>query len=102
MISELEREANIAKNRALFEDLGLKQAVKDLGTSKPAAQTKAKPVQPKARVKRERDEAEFAPRRQSRRLKQQHGDYSNETPEERKIREVRRHYRLAMVQAQAS
>ena len=85
--SELEREANIAKNRALFEDLGLKQAVKDLGTSKPTAQSKAKPVQPKTRVKRERDETE--PRRQSRRLKEQHGDYSNETPAERKIREVR-------------
>lgn len=86
--SELEREANIAKNRALFEDLGLKQAVKDLGASKPAGQSRAKPVQPKTRVKREREETELAPRRQSRRLKLQHGDYSNETPEERKIREV--------------
>ncbi|KAF5330427.1 hypothetical protein D9619_005629 [Psilocybe cf. subviscida] len=84
---ELEREANIAKNRALFEDLGLKQAVKDLGASKPAGQSRAKPVQPKTRVKREREETELAPRRQSRRLKLQHGDYSNETPEERKIRE---------------
>lgn len=56
-----------------------------MGSSKPA-KTTAKPVQPK-RVKRERSEAEF-PRRQSRRLLTKLGDYSNETPEERKIREA--------------
>lgn len=82
----MEREANIAKNRALFEDLGLKDAVKSLGvaSAKPQNST-AKPVQPK-RVKREREEE--APRRQSRRLLTKlHGDL-NETPEERKQREV--------------
>ena len=83
--SELEREANIAKNRALFENLGLKQAIKDLGSS--SSKTTAKPVQPK-RVKRERSEVEL-PRRQSRRLLTKMGDFSKETKEERKLREVR-------------
>ncbi|KAF8910971.1 WD40-repeat-containing domain protein [Gymnopilus junonius] len=81
---ELDREANIAKNRALFEDLGLKDAVKSLGTSK-TSKTAAKPVQPK-RVKRERPEVE-APRRQSRRLLSKGHADPDETPEERKIRE---------------
>ncbi|KJA27357.1 hypothetical protein HYPSUDRAFT_35227 [Hypholoma sublateritium FD-334 SS-4] len=84
---ELEREANIAKNRALFEGLGLKQAVKDLGSSS-SSKTTAKPVQPK-RVKRERSEAEL-PRRQSRRLLTKMGDYSKESKEERKLREKAR------------
>jgi len=79
--SEIDRDANIAKNRALFEDLGLKQAVQSLGatTAKPAA----KPVQAK-RVKRERAEELPAPRRQSRRLQKK----LDETPEERLLREV--------------
>ncbi len=81
--SEIDRDANIAKNRALFEDLGLKQAIHSLGTTtvKPAAQ----PVQPK-RVKREREEDLPAPRRQSRRLQRKLN--ADETPEERLLREV--------------
>ena len=84
--SELDREANIAKNRALFEDLGLKDAVASLGASKP--KTAAKPLQTK-KVKRERPEVEIQPRRQSRRLLSKNHVDPNETPEERKIREVR-------------
>ncbi|KAF9564603.1 WD40 repeat-like protein [Agrocybe pediades] len=89
---ELEREANIAKNRALFEDLGLKDAVKGLGVASAKPQKSvAKPVQPK-RVKREREEE--VPRRQSRRLLTKvHGDL-NETPEERKLREEEREKEL--------
>ncbi|CAA7271660.1 unnamed protein product [Cyclocybe aegerita] len=81
---ELEREANIAKNRALFENLGLKQAVQSLGVSK-SAKSSAKPVQPK-RVKRERVE-EVLPRRQSRRLLSKLNSDVEETSEERKLRE---------------
>ncbi|KAF8964048.1 WD40-repeat-containing domain protein, partial [Flammula alnicola] len=92
---ELEREANIAKNRALFEDLGLKEAVRDLSASsaKAAAKSKAKPVQAK-RVKRERPEVE-APRRQSSRLLTKFHENINETPEERKLREQKREVELA-------
>jgi len=84
--SELEREANIAKNRALFEDLGLEQAVKDLGipSTKSTGKRKATPVRPKT-SKRERIEPE-APRRQSRRLLTKLHLDPNETPEERKLR----------------
>ena len=78
--SELDREANIAKNRALFEDLGLKQSLNSLS----AAKTSAKPVQAK-RVKRERPEEELVPRRQSKRLIKKSKD---ESPEEKKAREV--------------
>ncbi|KAK7467183.1 hypothetical protein VKT23_004241 [Stygiomarasmius scandens] len=67
--AEREREANIARNRALLEQLELKQAVQDLGfPAKPKTSTKAKPVQPAKRVKKEKSEAE-APRRQSARLR---------------------------------
>ncbi|EEB96814.1 hypothetical protein MPER_03982, partial [Moniliophthora perniciosa FA553] len=59
--SELEREANIARNRALLEQLELKQAVEELGLSKPktsAPKTKAKPIQPNKKGKKEKkDEA---------------------------------------------
>ncbi|KDR81655.1 hypothetical protein GALMADRAFT_239741 [Galerina marginata CBS 339.88] len=82
---ELEREANIAKNRALFEDLGLKDAVKSLGGPSSKAKAAAKPVKPK-REKREREEVDV-PRRQSRRLLGKLSTDPNETPEERKLRE---------------
>ncbi|THU89524.1 WD40 repeat-like protein [Dendrothele bispora CBS 962.96] len=68
--AEREREANIARNRALLEQLELKQAVQDLGFSakpKPAT-SKAKPIQPTKRVKKEKAEVE-PPRRQSARLR---------------------------------
>lgn len=89
IISELDREANIARNRAILEELELKQAVADLGIPKTKATptTKAKPIQPSKRIKRERAEVD-APRRQSSRLKKGAID-PNESPEERKQREVR-------------
>jgi hypothetical protein len=73
-----------------LEELELKQAVVDLGIPKTQAapKTKAKPVQPNKRAKRERPEID-APRRQSSRLKKEVID-PNETPAERKQREVRR------------
>lgn len=86
--SELEREANIAKNRILLEQLGIKEAVTNLG-GKASDKKTAKPVQPAKRVKRERDSESSLPRRQSRRLltKSQLTDETL-TPEERAIREV--------------
>ncbi|KAG5645241.1 hypothetical protein DXG03_006658 [Asterophora parasitica] len=85
---EIEREANIARNRALLEELELKQAVAGLGiTPKPAAQTKAKPVQPRKRVKKDVSEAE-APRRQSSRLKRSAPIDLDESPAKRQKREA--------------
>jgi hypothetical protein len=75
-----------------LEQLELKQAVADLGITKTKAKapanttTKAKPVQPSKRAKRERSEME-APRRQSSRLKKDVID-PNESPSRRKRREV--------------
>ncbi|KAG6866957.1 hypothetical protein C0991_003873 [Blastosporella zonata] len=59
----IEREANIARNRALLEELELKQAVAGLGiaapsTSKSVLKAKARPVQPKKRAKKEIAEVE--------------------------------------------
>ncbi|KAL0565950.1 hypothetical protein V5O48_016065 [Marasmius crinis-equi] len=67
---ELEREANIARNKALLEQLELKQAVEDLGfpsKSKPPPKTKAKPIQSAKKAKKE--PAIEEPRRQSARLR---------------------------------
>ncbi|KAF8625806.1 hypothetical protein AX15_005193 [Amanita polypyramis BW_CC] len=83
---EIEREANIARNRALLEQLELKQAVEDLGLPKPKPKAKptAKPVRPTKR-KREKFEVE-APRRQSARLR---GAVDpNESPEKKQKREA--------------
>jgi hypothetical protein len=87
IISELEREANIARNKALLEQLELKQAVEQLGLpSKRKAQPKsqAKPVQPAKRQKRERNESP-ALRRQSARLRKEVAD-PNETRSQQKRR----------------
>ncbi|KAF8197453.1 WD40-repeat-containing domain protein [Pholiota molesta] len=87
---ELDREANIAKNRALFEQLGLQQALSDLGG--PAKEkAAAKPVQPK-KVKRERSVE--LPRRQSRRLLSKAGGDVEGTPEERARRQKEREQEL--------
>ncbi|KXN86877.1 hypothetical protein AN958_09472, partial [Leucoagaricus sp. SymC.cos] len=81
---ELEREANIARNRALMEGLEVSQGSALLGLVKKVKPT-AKPVQP---VKRKRKEPEEeAPRRQSARLRKAVVD-PNETPEQRKKREA--------------
>lgn len=92
-LSELERQANIAKNRALLEELELKDAVNNIGFSKkpppppPKAKAKAKPVQPSKRAKREVVE-DPGPRRQSARLKRS-ADDPNESPERKRARLVR-------------
>lgn len=85
--SELEREANIARNKALLQQLELKQAVDSLPT-KSKAKSAAKPIQPARREKRKREPEEELPRRQSARLRRGVVD-PNETPEERVKREVR-------------
>ncbi|XP_006458082.1 hypothetical protein AGABI2DRAFT_183171 [Agaricus bisporus var. bisporus H97] len=77
---ELEREANIARNRALMEDLELSRGASNLGIAKP--KPAAKPVQP---AKRKRKETEELPRRQSARLRKSVVD-PNETPAQRKKR----------------
>lgn len=82
--SELKREANIAQNRVLLEQLGVKEAITNLGASD---RKTAKPVQPTKRVKRERDSE--LPRRQSRRLlTKSQSNHETLTSEERAIREV--------------
>ncbi|KAI0065378.1 WD40 repeat-like protein [Artomyces pyxidatus] len=85
---ELEREANIARNRLLLEQLEIKSAVEALGfpsKPKPAAQakSKAKPVQPAKRVKKEAAET---PRRTSARLRRAVVD-PTETPAKKRKRE---------------
>ncbi|KAJ8584936.1 WD40 repeat-like protein [Rhizopogon salebrosus TDB-379] len=85
---EREREVNIARNRALLDQLDLKDAVTQLGVPpklKPNPRTRAKPVQPAKKVKREREIVE-APRRQSARLKKEVVD-PNETPAQKRKRE---------------
>jgi hypothetical protein len=85
--SEQEREANIARNRALLEQLELKDAVATLGVQakpKPAPKPKAKPIPGIKRVKREL--AEEAPRRQSARLRKDVPADPNETPAQRRKR----------------
>lgn len=91
-LSELERQANIARNKALLEDLELADAVNNIGFSKkppllpPKAKAKAKPVQPVKRAKREVFE-DPGPRRQSARLKRS-ADDPNEGPEKKRARLV--------------
>jgi len=92
-LSELERQANIAKNKALLEELELINAVNNVGFSKklppppPKAKVKAKPVQPSKRAKREIVE-DSGPRRQSARLKRS-ADDPDESPEKKRARLVR-------------
>ncbi|EIW85143.1 WD40 repeat-like protein [Coniophora puteana RWD-64-598 SS2] len=87
---EKEREANIARNRAILEQLDLKDAASQLGVpakSKSQTKPKAKPVQPK---KRPRQESEpVAPRRQSARLMKEVIDL-NESPVTKQKREAER------------
>lgn len=83
--SEREREANIARNRALLEQLELKQAVDSLGfPAKAPPKTKAKPVQPTKKVKKEAE----APRRQSARLRSSAAIDPDESPSKKRKREV--------------
>ena len=87
--SELEREANIARNKALLQQLELKQAVESLpSTSKVKTEKKVKPIQPRTREKRKREPEVEPPRRQSARLRRGQID-PNESPRKRVKREVR-------------
>lgn len=84
--SELKREANIAQNRVLLKELGIKVAITDLGASlgNSSGKNTAKPVQPTKRIKRERDSESELPRRQSRRLlTRSQPKHETLTPEER-------------------
>ncbi|KIK18943.1 hypothetical protein PISMIDRAFT_169387 [Pisolithus microcarpus 441] len=83
---EIEREANIARNRALLEELGLKDTSTSLGLPpKHTPKPKAKPGQSAKRPKREL--VEQAPRRLSARLRKEVID-PNETPTQRRKREA--------------
>ncbi|EAU88489.1 hypothetical protein CC1G_04195 [Coprinopsis cinerea okayama7 len=83
---ELEREANIARNKLLLQQLELKAAVDDLGVSKAKAKSTAKPIQPGKREKRKREPEADLPRRQSARLRKAVID-PNESPQKRRKRE---------------
>jgi WD repeat-containing protein 76 len=92
--SELEREANIARNRALLEQLDIKQAVSKLGIQKKAQpKTQAKPIQPAKRAKRESKE-DVLPRRKSARLRTSAID-PNESPSKKRKREAEEEERRA-------
>ncbi|KAJ7219325.1 WD40-repeat-containing domain protein [Mycena pura] len=90
---ELERERNIARNKALLEQLQLKQAVDKLipAKAKPA-KSQAKPIQP-SKPKKTREAQSHAPRRQSARLRDVPDP--NESPAKRKRREVEMEERRA-------
>ncbi|KAJ7109432.1 WD40-repeat-containing domain protein [Mycena epipterygia] len=92
---ERERERNIARNKALLEQLQLKQAVEDLIPAKPkATKSQAKPIQ-SSKTKRPRDETSEGPRRQSARLRKEVVD-PNESPSKRKRREAELEERRAL------
>ena len=96
--SELEREANIARNRALLQELELKEAVSSLGIPKSTsakAKSNAKPVQPAKKVKRERNE-DAGPRRTSARLRTAPAIDPNESPGTKRKREVSDHQLVLM------
>ena len=87
--SERERQANIARNRALLEELELQENVSQLGIGaqqKPEPKKKAVPIQPAKKVKKEKAEA-VAPRRQSLRLRATGVD-PNESPSRKRKREA--------------
>lgn len=90
--SELEREAKIARNRALIEQLDIKNVAASVAgpatKAKASAKPKAKPVQP---IKREKRVVDDAPRRVSARLRIAMID-PDETPAQKRKREVRSFY----------
>ncbi|KAI0306439.1 WD40 repeat-like protein [Multifurca ochricompacta] len=90
---ELEREANIARNRALIEQLELKNAAASVTGSvnpkvsakpKPPQKPRAKPVQP---IKREKRILEDTPRRASARLRKSVINLVDETAAQKRKRE---------------
>ncbi|SJL00456.1 related to WD repeat-containing protein CNI03070 [Armillaria ostoyae] len=87
---EIDREANIARNRALLEELELKQAVEGLGfPTKPAkkeAKKRVQPVQPSKRKQTKTEDQEPTVRRQSARLR--NVTDPNESPSRKRKREA--------------
>ncbi|KAJ7046836.1 WD40-repeat-containing domain protein [Mycena alexandri] len=92
---EIERQRNIDRNKALLEQLQLRQAVQDLVPAKPKAPAKsqAKPVQ-STKAKRPREETSEGPRRQSARLRQVIDP--DESPSKRQRREAELEERRAV------
>lgn len=82
--SERERQATIARNRELLIQLGLADAASAIKSTKQANKA-AKPVQP--RVKKPKEPA--MPTRQSTRLRRAAAIDPNETPQQKRKREVR-------------
>ncbi|KAJ3719734.1 WD40-repeat-containing domain protein [Lentinula raphanica] len=98
---ERQREINKARNRALLDQLELKQAVEGLGfpdkkgSQKAKEKSQAKPVQPAKRVKKDSVEKD-APRRQSARLRSSAVVVDpNESPSKKRKREAEEQERLA-------
>ncbi|KAH9934672.1 WD40-repeat-containing domain protein [Fomitopsis serialis] len=89
---ELEREANIAKNRALLADLDVTVDLPPVKKQTKTVRTSAKPVQPAKRTKREREAP--APARQSARLRKPVVD-PNESPAKKRKREKEEEERRA-------
>ena len=85
--SERERQATIARNRELLAQLGLADAASAIKSTKQANKA-AKPVQP--RVKKPKEPA--MPTRQSTRLGRAAQIDPNETPQQKRKREVRPHF----------
>ncbi|KAK0503322.1 WD40-repeat-containing domain protein [Armillaria luteobubalina] len=87
---EIDREANIARNRALLEELELKQAVEGLGfpakPTKTETKKKAQPVQPSKKKQTKTEEQEPTVRRQSARLR--NVTDPNESPSRKRKREA--------------
>jgi hypothetical protein len=85
--SERDKEANIARNRALLAELELEEAISDISKQKQVAEkSKAKPVQSVKRVKKVVETQ--LPLRQSSRLKRAAAVDLNESPAKRLKREV--------------
>jgi hypothetical protein len=86
--SELERAANIARNKALLEELELKEAVSSMAapSKKTEREKKAKPIQPRKSVPKKETEDDGL-RRQSARLRRTTVN-PNETPAQKRKREV--------------
>ncbi|KAK0228601.1 WD40-repeat-containing domain protein [Armillaria fumosa] len=87
---EIDREANIARNRALLEELELKQAVEGLGfpakPTKKETKKKVQPVQASKRKQTKTEEQEPTVRRQSARLR--NVTDPNESPSRKRKREA--------------
>ncbi|KLO13552.1 WD40 repeat-like protein [Schizopora paradoxa] len=83
---EQERERQIAKNKELLEQLGITEQVSTFTTRSETPPTKSGSGKPAVkRVKREREDSELAPRRQSQRLRKEEID-PNESPSQKKRR----------------